>query len=215
MIGRIETEAQGLVQGWLKARRSAIAALQEGRREEYDEIRRLASEPEEGPITYPQSIEGRREKQSWDKHLYVDDKGKFHCKLNTWETKVVEAELRRNDVLGWIRNPDRKPWSVCVPYKAAGEWKPLYPDFLVVRAEGKDLTIDILDPHTLSLEDAPAKAAGLAEYAQRHGEKFGRIELIIVDGDKMKRLDLTDERTSDKVREVSTHEHLRQLFDGA
>jgi hypothetical protein len=55
------------------------------------------------------------------------------------------------------------------------------------------LVIDILDPHALSLEDAPAKAAGLAEYAKKDASSFGRIELIIVDGGKMKRLDVSDE----------------------
>lgn len=85
----------------------------------------------------------------------------------------------------------------------------------MIRLEGKDLIVDILDPHTLSLEDAPAKAAGLADYAQRHGDMFGRIELIIVEGEQMKRLNLADERTRNKVKKVSTHEHLQQLFDGA
>jgi type III restriction enzyme len=74
--------------------------------------------------------------------------------------------------------------------------------------------LDILDPHTLSLEDAPAKAAGLAEFAAKHGSKFGRIELIIVEDTKMKRLDLADEITRNRVKAVTTHGHLKQLFDG-
>ncbi len=50
---------------------------------------------------------------------------------------------------------------------------------------------------------------------RRDGEdpKFGRIELIIVEGDEIKRLDLTDEQTRNKVRGVSSHEHLRQLYE--
>jgi type III restriction enzyme len=215
VIGSIEREAQKLVQAWLKARRPAITALPEGRQEEYDEVRRLASEPEEKALSYPQTVEGRKEKQTWEKHLYVDESGKFYSKLNTWEVRVLEAELSRKEVLGWIRNPDRKPWSLCIPYRSGGGWKPLYPDFLMVRSEGRSLVVDILDPHTLSLEDAPAKAVGLADYASKHGAKFGRIELIIVEGDNVKRLDVTDEGTRNKLKEVSTHEHLRQLFEGA
>ena len=72
-----------------------------------------------------------------------------------------------------------------------------------------------LDSHLLSLEDAPAKAAGLAQFAANHGHEFGRIALIIVDGGRTKRLDLTNERVRDKGKGVSTHEYLRQFSNGA
>ena len=100
-----------------------------------------------------------------------------------------------------------------MPYQATGEWKPLYPDFLVVRKEGKGLVVDILDPHALSLEDAPAKAVGLAQFAAKHAHEFGRIELIIVDGEKMARLDLAKETMREKVKKVQSHEHLRLLYE--
>ena len=73
--------------------------------------------------------------------------------------------------------------------------------------------MDILDPHLTSLEDAPTKAAGLAAYAAKHAHQLGRIELIIIDGDKTKRLNLAEERIRDKVKTVRTQEHLRALFD--
>jgi type III restriction enzyme len=100
--------------------------------------------------------------------------------------------------------------------RLSGEWRALYPDFLVVRKAGKNLVVDILDPHLLSLEDAPAKAAGLAKFAAKHSDGFGRIELIIIDeNDKMKRLDLSDETVRDRVKAVISHQHLKQLFDDA
>lgn len=212
VLGRVESVSRDMVQTWLSSFKGSISALPEGQKKEYDEIRRKASEPEERTLDHPQVIESRKEAQSFKGHLFVDAKGSFPCNLNTWEKKVIDAELSKGAV-GWLRNPDRKNWSLCVPYKSGGEWKGLYPDFLIVRAEGKNFVVDILDPHTLSLEDAPAKAVGLAEYAEKHGDKFGRIELIIVEGDKMKRLDLADEQVRNKVKQVSTHEHLRQLFD--
>lgn len=213
VVEAVEREAQETVQLWLRAKRAAIAALPEGQRKDYDEIRRLASEPEETTITYPEGIEGRKDERAWRKHMYVDDEGGFPCKFNTWEARVIEQEIARDGVIGWLRNPDRKPWSLCIPYKLGGEWKAHYPDFLVIRREGKNLVVDILDPHALSLEDAPAKAAGLAQFAAQHAHQFGRIELIVVDGDKTKRLGLTDESLRNKVKQVSTHEHLRQLFE--
>ena len=54
---------------------------------------------------------------------------------------------------------------------------------------------------------------GLTEYADRHGHAFGRIELIIKDGDRVRRLDLKDEMTRDRVRKVKDQAHLRDLFE--
>ena len=42
---------------------------------------------------------------------------------------------------------------------------------------------------------------------------FGRIELIIIEEDKIKRLNLNDEETRNKVKQVATNEHLQQLYD--
>lgn len=99
-----------------------------------------------------------------------------------------------------------------MPYEVGGEAQPLYPDFLIVRETPGGLVVDLLDPHSIDLADAPAKAAGLARYAVKHAHEFGRIELIILDDDGMRRLDLTDEAVRDRVKGVATHEHLRQLF---
>ena len=167
------------------------------------------------PLSYPKSIDGKSAEKNWGKHLYVNDDSLFPAKFNTWETKVIEEEIARDDVVAWLRNPERKGWSLCVPYRLGGVQRPLYPDFLVVRSTPNGLEVDLLDPHLLSLEDAPAKAAGLAEYADKHWPDFGRIELIIVEGDEIKRLNLTDEQTRNRVRGVQTHEHLRQLYDSA
>lgn len=214
VVARVEAEAQRLVQEWLNAERASIARLPEAQRQEYDEVRRLASDPEPTSISYPEDIEGTKDGRVWERHLYVTERGTFPCKLNGWESKVLEEESSRGDLIAWLRNFDRKPWSFCVPYELGGQWRALYPDFLLVREEGANLVVDVLDPHQLALEDSPAKAAGLAKFAAKHAHEFGRIELIIVQGDKVKRLDLTDEVVRDKVRAVTTHEHLKQLFVG-
>ena len=135
-VANVEREAQALVEQWLKAKSPAIRKLADGTRQEYDEIRRLTSQPEEGVNVYPQVIEGKKADRTWQRHLYVDDKGGFPQKLNTWETKVLEAELANGNVVGWVRNPDRKPWSVRIPYQVGSEWHALYPDFLIVRSGG-------------------------------------------------------------------------------
>ena len=209
---KVEAAARETVQRWIKDHKAAIAGLPEGSRQAYNEVLKLAADPELSPLSYPKSIDAKKAEQTWRKHLYVDEDALFPAKLNTWETKVIEAEVARGDVVAWLRNPERKEWSLCVPYRLGGVQRPLYPDFLVVRSTADGLVVDVLDPHLLSLEDAPAKAAGLAEYADKHWPEFGRIELIIMENDELKRLDLTDEGTRNKVRGVQTHEHLRQLY---
>lgn len=215
VVSEVESSAKRTVEEWLKEHNSAIKSLPEGDRQVYDEVRNLAADPEPSQISYPTTIEEKKADRSWERHLYVDKDAQYSAKLNKWEAKVVEEELARDDVVGWLRNPPRKRWSFCVPYILNGQNRPLYPDFLFVRSGSNGLVVDMLDPHRLDLEDAPAKAAGLARYADKHWLDFGRIELIIVEGDDIKRLDLTEQSVRDKVKAVSNHAHLRQLYEEA
>lgn len=212
VIRKIERAAQDIVQKWMHAHRTAIAKLDEGSRAAYDEIRNLAASPELTPLVHPVVLQSQRGKRNWDKHLYVTDKGAFAADFNKSEMEVLERELPSADVIGWLRNVDRKPWAVCIPYEIDGEDRPMYPDFLIVRSDGGNIVVDIIDPHTISLADAPAKAAGLAKFAAQHADKFGRIELIMVDGNTSKRLELTNETVRNKVRGITHPNQLRQLF---
>lgn len=212
---KVEATAQETVQEWLKSHRVAIKSLPEGSQQAYNEVRKLAADPELTPLGYPTTIEEKKAGEGWRKHLYVDKGWMYSAKLNKWETKVVEEELGKEGLVGWLRNPPRKSWSLCIPYILSGEQRALYPDFLFVRLDSGELVVDLLDPHRMDLEDAPAKAAGLARYADKHSQEFGRIELIIVEGEEIRRLNLTDERVRNKVRGVSNHAHLRQLYESA
>ena len=167
-------------------------------------------------MSFPEeSIEITAGNKSWAGHIFVSGGGKAPLTLNTWETQVIEAEIQRTDFRFWFRNFDRKSWSLAIPYEKDGHFAPFYPDFLVVREEDGAPVVDILDPHTISLADAPSKAAGLAKYADRHRPDFGRIELIIVTDGQLRRIDLKDERWRSRVVAVDSHAHLRQLFDDA
>ena len=82
----------------------------------------------------------------------------------------LTEELARDDLVAWLRNQDRKAWSLCVPYMEAGECKALYPDFLIVRDEGDGPVVDIIDPHSLGLshtKDFPTVQAVLTSYSIR------------------------------------------------
>ncbi len=213
VLRRLDAAAQKVVRDWLNEYQRAINALPEARLQLYNDVRGLAVDPEVVDIVYPTSIEARRGDVVLDKHLYVDDRGHFSAELNEWEERTIREEIEKPEVVAWIRNFDRRSWSLTVPYRDAGVYHPLYPDFLVVRSTHDGLVADILEPHNLHLGDAPAKAVGLAEYAAKHANLLGRIEMIIVDNDVVKRLDMKDEETRRKVLTVSTKEHLRQLFD--
>lgn len=89
----------------------------------------------------------------------------------------------------------------------------MYPDFLFFRKQGDGIVADILEPHRLTQDDSWAKAVGLAEFAVRHGERFGRIEMLIKEKDSLVRLDVNTESIRDKVLKVRDNTRLRELFD--
>lgn len=215
VIRKIERVAQETVQKWLKEHNNAVTSLDEAGRAAYTEVRNLAADPELMPLSYPSTIQSKADEDRWERHLYVDDEGKFMQHFNGDEKTILQGELNRKDVIGWLRNVDRKPWALCVPYEIDGEYHAMFPDFLFVREEKGNLIVDMIEPHSISLSDAPAKAAGMAKFAARHADKFGRIELILLDGKMSKRLDLTDETVRTAVSSVKVLEQLKQLLRDA
>lgn len=212
VMRKIENVAQRNVQQWVREHKVAISKLDEGSRAAYDEIRNLAAEPELSPLVYPAVIQGYRAGRSWTKHLYVGEDKLFYEALNPSETDLLERAIKPRSVLAWLRNTDRKPWALCIPYEVNGEDKAMYPDFLLIRVQDGELLVDILDPHSIHLGDAAPKAAGLAKFAARHADKFGRIELVMLDGKASKRLDLTDEMVRKRVIGMKSPDELRRLF---
>lgn len=213
LMRKIEKLAQETVQKWLKGFAGDIGGLDEASRQAYNEVRNLAASPELTQLSYPATIQGKQAADTWKKHVYVAEDGIFHGKFNKPEAKVLESELSRKEVVAWLRNVDRKPWALCVPYEVDGESRPMYPDFLFIRKEKDQHVVDLVEPHTISLADAPAKAAGLAKFAGQHADKFGRIELILLEGTGAKRLDLTDETVRNRVRGIKLIEQMKQLFN--
>lgn len=143
-------------------------------------------------------------------HLYIDATGHFVAQLNSWEHAVIEAEIARDDVIGWLRNIERKPWALSLPYEMGGEVKPMFPDFLVVRRDGA--VGYTLEPHSPSLADSYAKAKGLAQFAAKHPGAFGDIQLIRLDAHEIKRLDLDDPKNRAKVLAVDSNAGLDLVF---
>ncbi|OGB54327.1 MAG: hypothetical protein A2503_01230 [Burkholderiales bacterium RIFOXYD12_FULL_59_19] len=201
----------------VKQHKAAIKKLTTAEQEEYNKVNEIAKDPEAlsflPPAEMMLSVDTTDpEFRSYDDHLYVDATGHFVAKLNTWEHPVIEAEIARADVVGWLRNVPRKPWALSLPYEMGGEVLPMYPDFLVVRTDGAGHAIDILEPHSPSLTDSYAKAKGLAQFAAKHAMDFGRIEVIRLVGKEIKRLDLMDATNRKRVLAVDSNAALDLIF---
>jgi len=213
VLDRVEQVAQSTVREWLDEYRQKLNKLPDAPRQAYDEIRQLATDPELNQVVYPEAIDVKKGITLLDKHVYVDDKEQFPAVMNGWENKVITKELEDKKVVGWLRNFDRKEWSLSIPYEdSAGRIRAFYPDFLIVRSNEDGLVVDLIEPHQIDLADAPFKARGLAKYAEKHGNQFDRIEFVTVKDARIRRLDMTKEDLRERIKAVSTREHLEQLF---
>lgn len=94
----------------------------------------------------------------------------------------------------------------------------MYPDLIVVRADSNGYVFDILEPHDESRKDNCPKAIGLAEFAEKNWDKFGRIQLIRskkgADGkEHFYRLDLSKLEIRNRVRTIASNRELDSIFD--
>lgn len=199
--------------------KKAIAKLKEQRRSHYEKLRLATAKPAEVPWHLPESIDFNRlpTDPQWDRHLYVESDGQFRAGLGTWEAGVLKEELANPDVIGWLRNLDRKPWSLEIPYETGGEIRPMFPDLVIVRKVGADMTADILEPHDPSRADNFEKAIGLARFAERHGALFGRIQMIRkqaspAGGEHFVRLEINKAATIKQLLLITSNPQLDDLF---
>ncbi len=142
VMDRLQSVSKQQIKVWLEAHESSIEDLPEGHRQAYDAVRRLAGEPEKTALPQTDVITVRPSETQWDRHIFVDDSGTFPCTLNKWETPVMQEALADPNVEGWLRNLDRKQWSLVIPYDFHGEYHPVYPDFLVFRRVGDLLKVE-------------------------------------------------------------------------
>lgn len=130
---------------------------------------------------------------------------------------MLKEELAKPEVIGWLRNLDRKPWSLEIPYETGGDIRPMFPDLVIVRKVGADTTVDILEPHDPSLGDNFEKAVGLARFAEHYGALFGRIQMIRkqsspAGGEHYARLEINKESIIKQLLPVTSNPQLDALF---
>ena len=197
----------------------AIARLNEARKNAYERLINASAQPISLPWVLPDSIDFSvpDDSMKFEQHLYCSEDGTFQTSLNQWESGVITEELN-NGAICWLRNLDRKKWSLEIPYEVSGVTTSMFPDLVFVRADAQGYIFDILEPHDPSRKDNYPKAVGLAKFAEKHWDKFGRIQLIRlkkgVDGrEHFYRLDMGTTTVRNKVRGITSNEELDRIFD--
>ncbi|MCH8479680.1 MAG: type III restriction endonuclease subunit R, partial [Wenzhouxiangella sp.] len=204
---------------WFDQYRVAVKSLSDERRAVYADIKGMSPDPQ---TIEPQRPRIRTENTQDDEgkplatrplHLMADNNGQFPvASLNQWEISVLDAELERDDCLGWYRNPSRaSDDALAVAWRdEAGNWRRMCPDFLFFHGTENDVKVSIVDPHGYHLSDALPKLRGLASFAAEFGDQFHRIESIAkMDDDSLRVLDMTEA----PVREaVATATDAKALF---
>ncbi len=185
----------------------------------YERLINASVQPIAVPWVLPNSIDFSVPDDSMklEQHLYCSEYETFKTSLNPWESGVVEEELN-NGAVCWLRNLDRKKWSLEIPYEVSGVTTSMFPDLVIVRADAQGYVFDILEPHDPSRKDNYPKAVGLAKFAEKHWDVFGRIQLIRQqrgpDGrNHFYRLDMSKTLIRNKVRGITSNEELDRIFD--
>ena len=192
--------------------------LTDKQRSLFNDITRDGDEVSKHLFNLPEHINVDLDKngqQCYD-HLFLNKYGIATFNLNQWESGLLDVERKRSDYVCWLRNQERKPWALCLPYKMNNEVKGCYPDMLIVRKDNSlGYVIDIMEPHGDQFKDNLAKAQGLAYYAQE-ANIAGRIQLIrkipSPIGNRFIRLDLNKSAIRKKVLSAMTNEELDHLF---
>ena len=199
----LDVEADKLAKRWLIDQRVAIKGLTDERQDTYRQLREMSTEPQDLDLAKPTSwlvptTERHGESETalprYRMHLLAAEDGTFPLDRNVWEAEVLDREHDRAGFVGWYRNPSRSSQdSLAVVYHHGGRVRTVRPDFVFfTRADDGSIAASIVDPHSHHLGDALPKLRGLADYAERHGSHYRRIDAVAKIGDTLRVLDLTE-----------------------
>lgn len=220
----LEAEAEKLANQWLTRFRVDIKNLSDERQDVYRQIREMSANPMDvdlarptswmQPTTIREANGSETPLPSFERHMLCDEHGMFPEDFNSWEGEVVKSELARAGAVAWYRNPPRASQdSLGIIYEDGGEPRIVRPDFVFfVQQDDGTVAADIVDPHGIQFGDAMPKLKGLAQYAERFGDQYRRIEAVAKIGDKFRVLDLKEAATR---ASVSTATTIKALYESA
>ena len=215
IVADVEEEADKLARAWLTETRVARKSLSDERQVEYDRLEGMSTQPERVDLLAPTTGQADRKVREADGserelpsrrlHLLAAEDGTTPIDVNAWETKVIDSEMAQPGFKGWYRNPARNTKeSLAIAYKDdQSEWKALRPDFIFFGTDhlGEPVA-DLVDPHGHHLADALPKLRGLADFAEKYGWEFRRVESVAETDGKLRVLDLTKHNVRQAVREA-------------
>lgn len=216
VIDRLQAEARKTLTAWFQKYDPVIRRLGDEQKQRYNDIRGAGREPMAMPFELPIAIEtvADADAPTWMKHIYVNNKDQYAADFNDWETDGIREEIARLDVIGWFRNPSRKPYSFRIPYEnEEGGISALYPDFIVFRQTEHGIVADIVDPHLTKLTDAAPKAKGLAVFVRDNPEAFSRVVIMRKKDGKMQSLDIKGDKVLEQMLTVKDNAHLGTIYD--
>jgi len=220
----LEAEAEKLANQWLTRFRVDIKNVSDERQDVYRQIREMSANPIDvdlarptswmQPTTIREANGSETPLPSFERHMLCDAHGMFPEDFNSWEGEVVKSELARTGAAAWYRNPSRASEDpLGIIYEDGGEPKIVRPDFIFfVQQDDGTVAADIVDPHGIQFGDAMPKLKGLAQYAERFGDQYRRIEAVAKIGDKFRVLDLKEAATR---ASVSTATTIKALYESA
>jgi hypothetical protein len=208
----LDRQADATVKDLLARNRVAIRGLPDRRQAVYRDIEGMSTDPQPTDLAKPTTWLAPSNVQTgggkvaplprFSNHLMCDAHGEFPATFNDLETDVVQRESGRDGFVAWYRNPGRGALdSLTVPYRKGERWTPLHPDFVFFhRKADRSIGASIVDPHGHYFADAVPKLRGMADYTERYGDAFVRIDTVDVIGGQLLVLDLKRDSVRKAVR---------------
>jgi type III restriction enzyme len=226
VIQDVEAEADKLAQKWLIETRAKRKLLSDERQAVYDDLEAMTATPQPITLITPTvRLENSKERDASgnetplptrSNHLLSCEDGTCPVDLNDLELAVLDQEMKQLGAVAWYRNPSRATKeSLAIAYKdtSTGPYKALRPDFIFFsRRHDEVIVANIVDPHGHWIGDALPKLRGLAEFAEKYGESYGRIEAVSKIGDSLRVLDITKTSVRQTIRDA---EDAKSLYEGS
>ena len=194
--------------------RKVLSKYSENVKSKYDKCTREGEEVSDHSWMLPSTIYLPKGEESIGGHLYVDQDGKATFSLNNWEKQIILDAQKDANYICWLRNQDRKPWSLCITFEMDGKVHPFYPDFVIIRRDGNSgYLLDIVEPHWKDEDNIP-KAKAMAKYVEDEDGNVERFEMTRVYDDKMLHLDFADPAISRCLADATKYndDFLNELF---
>ena len=194
--------------------RKVLSKYSENVKSKYDKCTREGEEVSDHSWMLPSTIYLPKGEENIEGHLFVDDEGKASFSLNSWEQQIIKDAKKDEDFVCWLRNQDRKSWSLCITYEMGGKSHPFYPDFVIVRKDKNNgYLLDLVEPHWKDEDNVP-KAKAMAKYVENEQGNVERFEMTRVYDEKMLRLDFANPAISHRLTDATKYNdnYLDDLF---